>query len=239
MVQALLVLLTAVVLVAGRQRRRRRLPARAVIVSPPKSTVIARDGAVRSVQSAELSISHADLERLWNIANLENLARTYWRWLSRVTFGFIRVIYGSNERSVAFLVRQLTLLRFETPEYDVGPDHGTVMWRIRDGLLVARSGRGSGFLRIEVRRLPADAPAAHEAKLLIEVEVANFYPSIAARFSTPVYELTQSAVHVLVTHGFLRSLATLDLAQSKVRSLADPDEEPAASVSEQVGQPQP
>jgi hypothetical protein len=57
--------------------------------------------------------------------------------------------------------------------------------------------------------------------LLIEVEVANFYPSIAARFSTPVYEMTQSAVHVLVTHAFLRSLAKLDLATSKVGRLAN------------------
>jgi hypothetical protein len=51
----------------------------------------------------------------------------------------------------------------------------------------------------------------------------------------PVYELTQSFVHVLVTHGFLRSLAKLDLAQSKVGRLAvepapepgDADEAPA------------
>ena len=46
--------------------------------------------------------------------------------------------------------------------------------------------------------------------------MANFYPSIAARFSTPVYEMTQSVVHVLVTHAFLRSLAKLDLAKSKI-----------------------
>ena len=41
-----------VVVVAAR-RRRRRLPARAVLVSPHTSTVVARDGAVRSVQWAE------------------------------------------------------------------------------------------------------------------------------------------------------------------------------------------
>ena len=33
--------------------------------------------------------------------------------------------------------------------------------------------------------------------------------------------MTQSAVHVLVTHAFLRSLAKLDLAQSKVGQFAD------------------
>ena len=33
--------------------------------------------------------------------------------------------------------------------------------------------------------------------------------------------MTQSAVHVLVTHAFLRSLAKLDLARSKVGQFAD------------------
>jgi hypothetical protein len=46
--------------------------------------------------------------------------------------------------------------------------------------------------------------------------VANFYPSIAVGFSMPVYEMTQSAIHVLVTHAFLRSLANLQLAESKI-----------------------
>jgi hypothetical protein len=57
------------------------------------------------------------------------------------------------------------------------------------------------------------------AAVQIEVEVANFYPSIAAGFSVPVYEMTQSLLHVLVTHAFLRSLANLDLAQSKIGRL--------------------
>jgi hypothetical protein len=61
------------------------------------------------------------------------------------------------------------------------------------------------------------------------MEVANFYPAIAARFSMPVYMATQSVVHVLVTHSFLRSLATLDLAQSKIKRLADP--RPTATTS--------
>ena len=51
--------------------------------------------------------------------------------------------------------------------------------------------------------------------------MANFYPSIAVGFSMPVYEMTQSAVHVLVTHAFLRSLAKLELAESRVGLLAD------------------
>jgi hypothetical protein len=206
--------LVAAVAVRRQQRaRRRRLPARAVIVSPRKSTVVLRDGAVRSVQSVELTTSPTTLDRLWSPMNLENLARTYWAFLTRVTLGLIRVRYSETDRAVVFLGRPFTLLRFDPPDYVLERDHGNVRWRIRDGLLVARSGRGCGFLSLDVRREDA-------AKLRIEVEVANFYPAIAVGFSTPVYEMTQSAIHVLVTHAFLRSLATLELEESKVGLLS-------------------
>lgn len=203
----------------ARRAQRRRLPGRAVIVSPRQSTVIARDGAIRSVQTAELTVATDDLERLWHPENLENLARTYWRFLSRVTLGCARVVYGINERRVVALVRPLTLLRFDAPEYVLEPNHGKVAWRIRDGLLVARAGRGSGFLALDVQLLGPAPGDPDKAKLQIEVEVANFYPSIAANFSLPVYMATQSFIHVLVTHAFLRSLATLALAESKVGRL--------------------
>ncbi len=95
-------------------------------------------------------------------------------------------------------------------------------WPIRDGLLVARTGRGCGFLALDLRREQSGRTGTDSQEdLLIEVEVANFYPSISVGFSQPVYEMTQSAVHVLVTHAFLRSLAKLDLARSKVGQLAD------------------
>ena len=204
--------------VAVRRHRAGRLPARSVIISPRESTVLAKDGAVRSVQSAELTMAAADLDRLWSPASLENLARTYWRFLSRVTLGLIRVVYGKDERSVVLLARPLTLLRFDAPEYVLEADHGKVRWRIRDGLLVARSGRGCGFLALDVQRRPADGDMA---TLRIEVEVANFYPAIASGLSAPVYEATQSNIHVFVTHAFLRSLAKLKLAESKVGRLAD------------------
>jgi hypothetical protein len=220
-----LVLILAAVSAAAaavRRRRRRARPAHAVIVSPRKSTSTQRDGAVKSVQSAKLTLDAADLERIWNPANLENLARTYWRFLSRVTLNLVRVIYTADSRSVVLLGRPLTLLRFDTPQYTTEADHGAVRWQIRDGLLVARTGRGCGFLSLDVRREPGQVGSdSGREDLFIEVEVANFYPSIATGFSMPVYEMTQSAVHVLVTHAFLRSLAKLDLARSKVGALAD------------------
>ncbi len=211
----MLVALTAVAAVARRRRRAGRLPARAVIISPRESTVIAKDGGVRSVQTVELTGYADDLGRLWSPTSLEDLARTYWRFLSRVTLGLIRVVYGQDARAVVLLVRPLTLLRFGAPEYVLEPEHGNVRWRIRDGLLVARSGRGSGYLSIDVRRRPG--PTQEQATLRIEVEVANFYPAIASGLSQLVYEATQSNIHVLVTHAFLRSLAKLELDESKVR----------------------
>jgi hypothetical protein len=217
-VSALALILAAVgALLVTRRRRRRSLPASAVIVSPQHSTVTAADGAVRSVQCAELTLSPGNLDLLWSAPNLENLARTYWLFLSRVTLGLIRVVYGDDDRRVVLLARPFTLLRFAPPDYTIEPDHGKVTWKIRDGLLVARAGRGSGYLALDVRRLESedDGPA----KVRIEVEVANFYPAIAAGFSMPVYEATQSSIHVIVTHAFLRSLARLKLAPSKVGRL--------------------
>jgi hypothetical protein len=220
----LLIALAAVSAFVARRRRRRQHPAHAVI-APRRSTVVQRDGAVRSVQSAELTIDEHEMEDLWTPANLENLARTYWRFLSRVTLGLIRVAYDADSRSVVLVGRPLTLLRFGAPEYTIEDDHGVVTWRIRDGLLVARAGRGCGFLRLDVRRRPPDG--SDRRRVRIEVEVANFFPSIAVGFSIPVYEMTQSTIHVLVTNAFLRSLAKLDLATSKVGQLAESDE-PAA-----------
>ncbi len=190
------------------------MPGTIDITSPRNSTRVAPDGAVRSVQSARLQLSSADLSQLWSAAALENLGRTYWLFLSKVTLGLIRVRYAQDTRSVVLLSRRLTLLRFDAPEYALDPERGRISWAIRDGLLVSRAGRGSGFLSLSVRRYPEPRDPA---TLWIDVEVANFYPAIASRMGMMVYKLTQSFVHVLVSHAFLRSLATLDLAESRVR----------------------
>lgn len=209
---AVLALLAAAA-TAVRRRARRRLPAR--VAHPGDDTSISPDGAVRSVQCADLTLPAGALEQLWTPMQLERLARTYWRFLTRVSLGLIRVDYTREERTVVLVRQPLRLLRFKAPEYAMDAQRGIVRWRIEDGLLVARRGRrGDGWLQIDVRRLPSPGPGL--AAVHVEVEVANFYPSIARRFSTPVYRATQSRIHVLVTHGFLRSLARLDLAESRV-----------------------
>jgi hypothetical protein len=201
-----------------RHRRRHGRIAEAVISDPPAaSTQQERDGAVRSVQAADIFLPAAALEEIWTPMHLERLARTYWRYLTRVTLGVIRVYYTERERFVVVLVRPLKLLTFSAPEYEMDPLRGLVRWRIARGLLVARRGRNLGYLKIEVRRQP---PAASEqARLHVEVEVANFYPAIAFGLSWRIYNATQSHIHVLITHGFLRSLARLDLAESRVGRL--------------------
>ena len=60
----------------------------------------------------------------------------------------------------------------------------------------------------------------------VEVEVANFYPALASGIARWFYSATQSRIHVIVTHGFLRSLARLDLAESVVGRYATPDAVP-------------
>jgi hypothetical protein len=216
-----IVLAAVSAVVAIRRRRRVHLPARAVIVSPRRSTVVNEKGAVRSAQSAEVTVQTKDLDVLWNATNLERLARTYWLFLSRVTLGLCRIAYGEDDRAVVLVFRAIKLLRFGPPEYDFERDHGCVRWRIRDGLLVAREGRGSGFFSLDVQRLQDGKDGW--TKVRIEVEVANFYPAIAAGFSMPIYKGTQSYIHVLVTHAFLRSLAKLDLAVSKVGRFETPE----------------
>jgi hypothetical protein len=190
---------------------------RAVIVDLEDSTSLDLDtGAVRSVQKADLMIEESAVRAIWTPAHLERLARTYWRFLTRVTLGLIRIHYSESERSVVLLARPLKLLTFFAPEFEMNRERGLVRWRIARGLLVSRRGRnGRGYLQIGVQRHPGHDP--EHARLHVEVEVANFYPSIASRLGRRLYNVTQSRIHVIVTRAFLRSLARLDLAESKIR----------------------
>jgi hypothetical protein len=199
--------------------RRHPVVARARIVTEAEHTEIDERGAVRSVQAAELRLPAERLDEIWTPMHLERIARTYWRFLSRCTLGLIRVAYTPTERFVVFLTRPFVLLRFSAPEYEMDERHGVVRWRIESGLLVAKAGRGgNGYLQVDVRREEPDADGL--AVMRVEVEVASFYPMIASRLSRFVYTHTQSRIHVIVTHGFLRSLARLDLAESRVGRFA-------------------
>jgi hypothetical protein len=190
--------------------------ARVRIVHVPQSRY-SEEGGVGSRQVAEVTLPRSELEKMWSPEYLERLARTYWSFLSRFSLDLIRVLYGPDSREVVFLRRPFVLLRFHKPEYQFNPDGGTVTWPINRGVLVARRGRGRGFLRLSVHRKPRDDGG--EVTLVVSSEVVNFYPTIATRLSRWIYEQTQLRIHVIVTHAFLRSLAKLQLEPSRVGAL--------------------
>lgn len=103
---------------------------------------------------------------------------------------------------------------------------GQVSWPIERGLLVAREGRDQGFLQITVRRLRERPSADGSAVIAVAAEVANFYPLLRgsgwlARLGSRFYNATQLRAHVVVTHGFLRSLADLQLPESRIGTLRE------------------
>jgi hypothetical protein len=205
--------------------RRRRGPGRVKLIEHPASSST-EDGSVTTKQIAEVTLPREELERIWSPEHLERLARTYWVFLSRFTFGLIRVLYTPEGREVVLLRRPLRLLTFRPPEYETEANRGTVTWRIEKGILVAPRGRDNGYLRICVER-PDPVPGGDEVTARVSSEVANFYPAIAmswvpsklARFGAWVYKQTQLRIHVVVTNAFLRSLARLELPESVVGSL--------------------
>jgi hypothetical protein len=197
-------------------------PAQITIVEEPERAHVPQTGDVSSIQRAEVDLPADALEHMWTPEHLERLARAYWRWLNRISLGLLRVVYEPAARVVVLVFRPLALLRFRSPEYDRHQDHASVTWPIERGLLVAKDGRDKGYLRIAVKRLDGAAPG--RARLCVVAEVSNFYPWLRgsgrfARFGTWIYSHTQVRIHELVTHGFLRSLARLDLPPSRVGAL--------------------
>jgi hypothetical protein len=193
------------------------------IIDMPESAV-SPDGSVTTRQAAEVTLPRSELDRIWNAEYLERLAATYWRFLTRVSLGLLRVLYSADAREIALIGRPLVLLRFYSPEYRMAEDCGTVTWRIRDGVLVQPSGRGKGYLRISVRRSPGDN-GSDQIIGTVTSEVANFYPLVAGwgwfrKIGRHVYRITQLRIHVILTHAFLRSLARLDLVPSRVGTFA-------------------
>jgi hypothetical protein len=198
----------------------RPLPARVRLVHVPEQRY-APDGSMSTRQEAEITVPRKVLDALWNPEHLEDLARTYWAWLSKISLGLIRVRYGENCRQVVFLGRPLVLIRFHPPEYEWTATSGAVTWRIERGLLVAPSGRDKGYLQITVER-PGDEDG-DDVVVKVSSEVAHFLPALSFpgsgllnRFGRWLYRFTQLRIHVIVTHGFLNSLGNLRLERSKV-----------------------
>src|SRR5215212_4231498 len=215
----------------GSRKRREDARASVRVLRIDEGERVPETGSAQSVQEADVLVPETLLQELWRPENLERLARAYWRFLNRISLGLIRVLYGPDSRTIVLLSRRLPLLRFHAPEYETSPLTGTVTWRIKRGLLVAREGRDHGYLRIGVRRSPAEdprangAPDADLARVRVLCEVRNFYPWLRghgrfARLGTRLYSQTQLRIHVIVCNAFLRSLARLDLPPSCAGALA-------------------
>lgn len=199
-------------------RRQAELEPRISVDSLTDDTSTDADGAVRSVQNADLWVPEGDLDQLWQPDNLERLARTYWYHLGRMSGGLLRVMYTPHGRAMA-LFGLIPLITFYEPDYDLGTQRASVRWRICRGLLVAQRGADrDGYLQIVVERRDSDRPG--QALLHVEVSIANFYPAIADRISRRLYGMTQSRIHVFAVSGFLRSLARGELVASKVGRFA-------------------
>jgi len=213
LIAALAVVLAGLVTLTRRLMPHQAVIRGAVVHHPTDDTTVGEDGAVRSVQSADIDLPVDAFGALWSPTTLERLARTYWAFLSRCTFGLIRVLYREDGRDVVLVNRPLVLLSFKNPEYEMNANRGIVRWPIDRGVLVAGAGRGKdGYLEIDVRRRGEIEPGIERVN--VEVEIANFYPQIAHWLSRFVYTNTQSRIHVLVTYGFLRRLLSRELEES-------------------------
>jgi hypothetical protein len=178
------------------------------VLEDPERGPVSPQGPLRSVQEAEISLDRSQLEQMWREEFLQRFARGYWRHLQRISLRLVRTVDAPDSTAVVLGIRQLTLLRFHLPEFEFGPEAGRVTWRIERGILVARQGRGQGYLRFELR-LPA--PSSGDARIRVRAEVANYYPFLRgsgwfSRAGAWIYAQTQLRLHVLVTRGYLRSL---------------------------------
>ena len=157
---------------------------------------------------------------------LERLARTYWKNLSRVSLGLIRVEYADTS-AASCSGRPFVLLRFRAPEYELSAAAGSSA----GGSATACSSpsRDEGYLEIDVRRGEADRPGYDRRTSRSRSRTS--IPAIATWFARWLYKVTQSRIHVLVTHGFLRSLARRELEMSAVGRFAGPTKRRSGSAT--------
>ena len=192
---------------------------------------LARSEGLVCEQSAVISVEQDVFDEIWTPSTLELLARSYWRFIRRRSLTAIRVVYREDSQTVVFFSRRIPLLRFKPPEFHTEADQAYVEWPIDRGLLVARAGRGQGFLKIGVKHSGEDVNRPGRQRLEVTSVVSNFYPWIRgsgwfARLGTWIYSQTQLRTHIWVTKGFLRSLE--DLPDEVLKQGEDPDLDPDA-----------
>ena len=213
---------TAAVLGRPGMKLRNRRAGDGVISQVDDNTVMDSGGAVRSIQSADLTMPAGDRRDL--VADVPRAPRAHLLAVPLpLSLGLIRVEYTETERRVVLLRRPFVLLASAA--------------RVRDGATAASCAGGSARrARGQARpRIPGDrrAPQADDDRpgyenLHVEVEVANYYPRIATAFTQWAYKVTQSRIHVIVTYGFLRSIARRELDALAVGRFADRTSSPSS-----------
>ena len=120
-----------------------------------------------------------------------------------------RQLHRRPSATSCLLAAPFVLLRFRAPEYEMDDDRGIVRWRIRDGLLVARAAaRATATWRSTCAAATATTPGyapGRTSRSRSRTSTRRSRRAVARWF----YTNTQSRIHVIVTHGFLRSLARL------------------------------
>ena len=111
--------------------------AQAVLVSPEEHTTMDANGAVRSVQAADLTLP-ADGARGALVADAPRAARAHLLALSVALHARSRPreVRRGRARRRACSRRPFVLLRFHAPEYEMDSRRGVVRWRIASGVLV-------------------------------------------------------------------------------------------------------
>ena len=199
-------------------RQDERRIANAVIADPEQHTVMDRGGAVRSIQAANVDMPEDELLALWKpIEPRAARAHLLEVPLARHARADPRDLHRARARGRPDrpAVRAAALPRARVR--DLATTAGSCGGGSRTACSSPRATRATW--RSTSRRIESDRPGY--ARVHVEVEVANFYPAIATWVARWFYVNTQSRIHVLVTHGFLRSLARLELEESAVGRFAE------------------
>lgn len=196
-----------------------------VEVLPDPDHEVSKHGGVTCEQRARVTVDPETFEQLWTPSTLELLARLYWRFVEARTRGLIRVEYGPASQTVRLAWPKVRLITFRLPAFRTDPDRAWVEWPIDRGLLVARAGRGHGYLRIEAVRDRTDPERADLRRLTVSSTVSNFYPWVRgsgwfSRLGSWIYSQTQLRIHIAITNGFLESL--VEVPDEMLREGAEP-----------------
>lgn len=153
------------------------------------------DGAVESEQSVALSVPVVDFSK----AGAEQLGRSYWREVQRVTRSLIRVRERKGSLELRLLGAGPALIRFGRPTVEATEVLVSCSYPI-DGGLLARRRAGA----ITFAQTAGPAPTVRST-------IRGFFPRLAARAGRPdwtgaLYNELQTRAHVAISRRYFARL---------------------------------